>query len=122
MSKYLFKSTIALAALGLAAIGSVTDAEAAGCSKAKSQNSNTPVSVTFTNKSGEYRSVMWVDFTGKWVNYANLDPGQSYAVNTYATHPWVFTDGPGNCIEMFVAKQGVSKFNISKKSTGKGGD
>ena len=103
MRKSLFTFTIVLAACGLAAIVSVTGAQAAGCSKAKSQNSNTPVTVTFYNKSGEYRGVMWADFKGKWVSYANLEPGQSYTVNTFATHPWVFTDGPGNCIEMWVA-------------------
>jgi len=53
-----------------------------------------------------------------FVPYANLQPGQSYTVNTFATHPWVFTGGPGNCIEMWVARAGVSKFNITAKSTG----
>ena len=89
---------------------------------AKSQNSNTPVKVTFVNKSGEFRGVMWADFKGKLVPYANLEPGQKYTVNTFATHPWVFTDGPGNCIEMWVAQPGASKFSITAKSTGKGGD
>lgn len=121
MHRSLLTSMIALAAF--AAIVSVTDAEAASCSrKVKSQNSNTPVTVTFVNKSGEYRGVMWVDFKGKPVSYANLNPGQSYTVNTYVTHPWMFTDGPGNCVEMFMPRQGVSKFNITAKSTGAGGD
>src|ERR1700704_15759 len=123
MPRSLFASMIVLAALGLAAIVSVTEAQAASCShKVMSQNSNTPLKVTFANKSGEYRGVMWVDFSGKWVSYANLNPGQSYTVSTFATHPWVFTDGPGNCVEMWVARAGVSKFNITAKSTGKGGD
>ena len=53
---------------------------------------------------------------------SNLDPGQKYTVDTFATHPWVFTDGPGNCIEMWVAQPCVPKFAITAKSTGKGGD
>ena len=123
MPRSLFASIPVLAALGLATILSVTETEAASCARgARSQNSNTPVTVTFVNKSGEFRAVMWADFKGKLVPYANLEPGQKYTVKTFATHPWVFTDGPGNCIEMWVAQPGVSKFAITAKSTGKGGD
>jgi von Hippel-Lindau disease tumor suppressor protein len=123
MRRSLFLSTIVLAALGLAAIASVPEAQAAYCSThVKSKNSNTPLKVTFVNKSGAFRGVMWADFNGKLVPYANLQPGQSYTVNTFATHPWIFTDGPGNCVEMWVARAGVSKFNITAKASGSGGD
>ena len=125
MSRSLLISMVALAAFGLAAIVSVGEAQAASCSKfgkVRSQNSNTPVTVTFVNKSGEYRSVMWIDFKGQPVSYANLDPGQNYTIKTYVTHPWMFTDGPGNCIEMFMPSKGVPKFNLTAKSTGAGGD
>lgn len=121
----LLTSMIALAAFGLAAIVPISNAHAASCSgfgKVRSQNSNTPVTVTFVNKSGEYRGVMWIDFKGNPVSYANLNQGQSYTINTYVTHPWVFTDGPGNCVEMFMPRAGVKKFNITIKSTGRGGD
>ena len=91
-------------------------AHAAPCSRhIKSLNSKTPLTVTFVNKSGEFRGVKWVDFKGKWVSYAKLTPGQSYTVKTYATHPWVFTDSNGDCVEMWVADPGVSKFNITAK-------
>lgn len=116
---------VALVAFGLAAIVAAGDAQAASCAKfgkVKSLNSNTPVMVTFVNKSGEYRGVMWIDFKGQPVSYANLNPGQSYSINTYVTHPWMFTDGPGNCVELFVPSKGVAKFNITRKSTGAGGD
>ena len=122
MSKRLYVSMIAVAALSVAA---VSDAQAASCAKfgkVRSQGSNAPVTVTFVNKSGEYRSVMWVDFKGNLVNYANLNPGQRYQIDTYVTHPWVFTDGPGNCVEMFLPRKGVARFNITRKSTGAGGD
>src|SRR6476646_10944867 len=120
MLRVLSASSLVLTALALTALLSITEAQAASCVRgAKSQNSNTPVKVTFVNKSGEFRAVMW---EGKLVPYANLEPGQRYTVNTFATHPWVFTDGPGNCIEMSVAQPGVSMFAITAKSTGKGGD
>jgi hypothetical protein len=84
------RAALASVAIVLALAGLTLDAVAASCSKfgrVKSQNSNTPVTVTFVNKSGEYRSVMWVDFKGGLVNYANLNPGERYRVNTYVTHP-----------------------------------
>ena len=120
-----WKAALASAMVVLALAGLTLDAEAASCSKlgrVKSQNSNTPVTVTFVNKSGEYRSVMWVDFNGGLVNYANSIPGERYRINTYVTHPWVFTDGPGNCVEMFMPRKGLSVFNLTRKSTGRGGD
>ena len=115
----------ALAASGAVALLSVGVAEAASCSKLggiRSQTSKTPVKVTFVNKSGEYRSVMWIDFKGQPVSYANLNPGERYTISTYVTHPWMFTDGPGNCVEMFMPRKGVSSFNLTAKSTGAGGD
>ena len=63
----MFKSMIVLAALGLAAIVAVPQSQAAFCAlNAKSQNSNTQVTVTFVNKSGAFRGVMWADFNGSW--------------------------------------------------------
>lgn len=79
----------------------------------RSRNSDVPVTVTFRNRSEGYRSVMWIGFDGQPVNYANLNPGEEFTINTYVTHPWMFTDGPGNCIEMYMPQLGVEAFNIS---------
>jgi hypothetical protein len=56
------------------------------------------------------------------VSYASLNPGQSFTINTYVTQPWMFSDGPGNCIETFMPRKGVKRFNIKRKSTEAGGD
>ncbi|MGV1013771.1 MAG: hypothetical protein ACOYB4_02245 [Methyloceanibacter sp.] len=121
----LLASIIALAAFGLAASVSISDAQVAPCpkyGKVKSKNSKTPVTVTFDNMSGEYRGVYWVDFKGEWVNYAGLNPGEKYTVDTFVTHPWIFTDGPGNCVEMFMPRKNILTFNVTAESRGKGGD
>ena len=115
-------AAIWLAIAALAASSSAYAASCAGYGKVRSQNSKTPVTVTFVNKSGEYRGVMWIDFNGRPVTYSNLNPGQSHKIKTYVTHPWMFTDGPGNCVEMFMPKKGVAKFNLTAKGTGQGGD
>ena len=79
----------------------------------QSQRSDTAVDVTFINASEGQRGVMWIDFGGAPVHYATLAPGESFAIQTYVTHPWMFTDGPGNCIEMFMPRRGVSVFEIT---------
>ncbi len=75
-----------------------------------SRRSDVPVRVTFVNQSGAYRSVLWVNFKGGVKQYANLNPGQSFTIDTFVSHPWMFTDGPGNCIEMYMPKRGQSTF------------
>jgi uncharacterized protein len=88
--------------------------------RVKSKGSHDPVTVTFTNTSTEYRGVMWLGFDGRPVEYSNIDAGQSYTVNTYAGHIWMFTDGPGNCIELYKAKPGETAFEVSQLSPGFG--
>lgn len=78
-----------------------------------SENSDIPVSVTFTNRSEGFRTVMWVGFDGILKEYGALDPGESLTVDTFVTHPWMFTDGPGNCLEMFMPQPGVPVFEIA---------
>ena len=123
MTRTVLLSIVAAASVGISVIIPANNAEAASCSRrVSSKNSDTPVTVNFVNRSGEYRSVMWVDFKGKWKNHANLNPGENFIARTFVTHPWIFTDGPGNCIEMFMPQKGIMQFNISRKSTGAGGD
>ncbi|MGH1352280.1 MAG: hypothetical protein ACRBBN_15935 [Methyloligellaceae bacterium] len=78
-----------------------------------SRRSDVPVRVTFVNQSGAYRSVLWVNFKGGVKQYAGLNPGQSFTINTFASHPWMFTDGPGNCIEMYMPRPGQRAFVLT---------
>jgi len=117
MDRPLLNSTIAFVAFVLVVAVSAPTTQAASCAsfgRVKSKNSNTPVTVIFVNKSGAYRSVMWIDFNGQPKNYAGLNPGQRFTVHTYLTHPWMFTDGPGNCKQMFFPRKGVSRVNITR--------
>ncbi|MFO0994860.1 MAG: hypothetical protein U1E67_23350 [Hyphomicrobiales bacterium] len=117
-----FRCLLVLAAF-IAIAGQSGYADAAGCMQgAKSKKSTNPVKVKFVNKSGEYRGVFWLDYKGQMVNYANLNPGESYTVDTFVSHPWVFTDGPGNCIEMYYPAKGKNRYNITVKSSGSGQD
>jgi len=85
--------------------------------KVKSQNSAMPAKITFINKSGMYRSIMWLDFNGRPKDYASLNSGQEVTLDTFLTHPWMVTDGPGNCIEIVMPHAGTRVVTL----TGPGG-
>ena len=78
----------------------------------RSRNSNTPTKITFVNKSGMYRSILWLDFKGQPKSYANLNSGEQVTLDTYMTHPWMVTDGPGNCIQIVMPSRGSKVVNL----------
>ena len=75
------------------------------CSERRSLHSihsREPTKITFVNKSGMYRAFIWVDFNGTPKNYGGMNSGETKTFSTYRTHPWMVTDGPGNCIEIIL--------------------
>lgn len=87
-----------------------------GNEQLKSRESKVPVTLTFFNRSEGYRGLVWINFQGQPVDFANIDQGKSYRVKTYLSHVWMMTDGPGNCIEMFTPKAGMTRFDITVPS------
>ncbi len=85
-----------------------------GFGKLKSKNSNRPVTITFVNRTDGFRALMWLDFKGQPQDFGNLEPRQKKTINTFVTHPWMFTDGPGNCQEIYLPAAGDTRFNITK--------
>jgi hypothetical protein len=53
----------------------------------RSQHSREPTSITFINKSGMYRGIMWIDTQGGFKNYGGLNSGEKKTINTFRTHP-----------------------------------
>jgi VHL beta domain len=79
----------------------------------KSKTSKQPVVVTFVNNTDALRSLMWIDFKGQPQAFGSLDPGQKKKIKTFVTHPWMMTDGPGNCQEIYMPKEGDERFEIT---------
>ncbi len=79
----------------------------------RSQNSNTPQQATFTNRSDGYRGVLWLDFDGNPVDYAGLNQGESVSIDSFLTHPWMITDGPGNCLQIVHLQQGIGRYDLT---------
>ncbi len=71
-------------------------------SSLRSEHSREPTKITFVNKSGMYRALMWIDFKGQFKDYGGLNSGQQKTIDTFRTHPWMITDGPGNCIQIIL--------------------
>jgi hypothetical protein len=80
----------------------------------RSKYSNRPTKITFVNNSGAYRGILWIDFKGKPKDYANLQPGQQITLETFQSHPWMVTDGPGNCLQMALPRSRPSLVKIGK--------
>ncbi len=98
-----------LAALVASAVNAPLPAAAGDipCSAAqslRSQNSAQPTQMTFVNRTGEGRAILWIGFDGRTKQYAYLNPGQSFLVNTFVTHPWMVTNGPGDCIDIYMPR------------------
>lgn len=68
----------------------------------RSLHSREPTRITFVNRSGMYRALLWVDFQGKLKDYGGLNPGESKSFNTFRTHPWMSATGPGDCIRIYL--------------------
>jgi hypothetical protein len=75
--------------------------------KLRSKNSDTKTKITFVNKSGGMRGILWLDFAGQPKDYANLQNGEEAVFDTFMTHPWMITDGPGNCLQIVMPHPGA---------------
>jgi len=119
------RAAFAILALALTSSAAAADPRWDTCQafgQVRSLNSDHAVTVTFRNQSDGYRGVMWIGFDGVPVTYANLNPGEEFTINTYLTHPWMFTDGPGNCVEMFMPQLGIPVFAMTAPNPPNAGD
>ncbi len=108
---------IGLTSAGLAwAAPDLNNLDATSCDQylaVKSTLGDTPLEgVTFTNGAEGTRHVTWINYEGGVVHYSTLAPGQSYAVNTYLTHPWLIIDDKGVCRVMYVVGEPGTSITI----------
>ncbi len=55
----------------------------------RSEQGKNETSIEFVNSLQESVNVFWVDYNGKEIKYATLDPGKRFLQPTYITHPWI---------------------------------
>ncbi|WP_158514979.1 VHL beta domain-containing protein [Nioella nitratireducens] len=73
----------------------------------------TPQRVTFTNQADGVRGIVWIDYDGGFLDMGGLSPGESITIDTYLTHPFMITDGRGNCTEVMAPVAGEASFQIT---------
>jgi hypothetical protein len=78
----------------------------------RSQVSDEATKITFINRSGGMRGILWIDFNGRPKDYANLHDGEEAVFDTFVTHPWMITDGPGNCLQIAMPHPGARVVEI----------
>ena len=71
-------------------------------SELRSMHSREPTKITFVNKSGMYRAFSWINFGGKLEQYGGVNDGDQITFETFRTHPWMVTTGPGDCLQIFM--------------------
>lgn len=111
-------SAVLLLISGTAAMSA--DSSCKGLFKVRSQNSNTPTTITFVNKAKTHRAILWLDFKGRPKTYADLSPGKSVTLNTYMTHPWMVATGPGDCLQIVMPRPGGSSIQLAEHAANSG--
>ena len=96
------------------------DASCKGQFKLRSKNSDTPTTITFVNKSKTMRTIVWLDFKGGTKDYAQLEAGKSVTLQTFLTHPWMVTTGPGDCLQIVMPVAGGSKIKLADQGSSGG--
>ena len=80
----------------------------------KSRNSNRRTRVTFVNRSGRQRDVMWINYQGIPQRYGTIPPGQSRSFSTFVGHPWMTVNGPGDCKQLFLPRPAGARFVVRR--------
>ena len=79
------------------------DKSCAQLSQMRSARTQESVNLTFSNKTDDEMSVIWLDFNGNQKLYRKLTPGQQYTQSTFQDHAWLVNDSKGRCIGIFRA-------------------
>ena len=85
---------VAIVALPAAshALSPATHAERTSCAgegkTLRSRDAARPTQVEFINHGKEIKTIYWLNYEGRRVYYARLQPGDSYIQKTYVSHPW----------------------------------
>ena len=95
-----------------------------------SQISTEATKLTFLNRSGATRNIVWLDFDSKAKSYGHLKNGEQIELDTFLTHPWMVTDSAGACLQIVMPASGgrvvelegtgsqPAKAPVAKKVTG----
>lgn len=86
-------------------------------SKLKSKDATVPVKIRFLNLTDKTLKLFWLDYEGKRKFYSEVQAFGEAEQSTYATHPWLVTDGLNSPIAIYFSsgKNGIARIGEHKQ-------
>ena len=66
----------------------------------RSMVSEEKTKLTFINRSGATRNILWLDFASNTRSFGRLKNGEQIDLDTFVTHPWMVTNSSGACLQI----------------------
>lgn len=63
--------------------------------------------IEFINSLDETVNMFWINYEGEEELKQTMLPGDSWGVDTYATHPWVVRNNSGECVAFYNSRSRV---------------
>ena len=73
----------------------------------RSMVSEEKTKLTFINRSGATRNIIWIDFDSKAKSFGRLKNGEQIELDTFVTHPWMVTNSSGACLQIVEPDSGA---------------
>lgn len=109
---------VLLASLAAAA-GSLLLQSPAAALNLRSQQSQVPSIITFSNELDTPVKIYWINYSGDAEFYANIPPAGWWAVDSFESHPWRVVDArTGAVLQEIVSAPGESLVRIDATSAG----
>ncbi len=78
---------------------------------ARSVDSRTTVTVTFSNTTQSPIEVLWLDYEGQEKHYGSIEAGREWRQQTFATHPWRFKQD-GRVVSAYTATENPQQYYV----------
>lgn len=81
----------------------------------RSDISQTPTQMQFTNNAEGSVTIYWLNRQGARVRYQTLAKGESHTQGTYVTHPWLIANDQDQCLAIYLPEEdGTVSVDINK--------
>lgn len=66
-----------------------------------------------TNSRDEQLTMYWVNYSGGTRSYGNINPGRTWSVTTYGSHPWLITTASDEIVGIYVPYDAAGNTQIN---------
>ncbi len=86
---------------------SIVELQCSDVGNIKSIEGTVKYKIDFVNSRDESVDMFWINYEGQEELKQTMLPGDSWGVNTYATHPWLVRDKSGDCLALYNSRSSV---------------